>query len=242
MSSKYMQQSPFPHVVIDNFLDIDVAERIYEELLAREPDDKWYKYDNLLEFKRATDKRELIPEPIMKTLDFYNQPKALKAIEEYSGISGLIPDPYMRGGGIHMIMPGGFLDIHADRQIHPKLGLYRRLNLLIYMNKNYRHEYGGQLELWERNMSKCAGSIEPIFNRAVLFETDKTSYHGHPNPWKGPVPRISLALYYWTSSIPKDLEINDGSTDFKKRPEDPEDLDKEALREERRKARLSTNV
>ncbi len=245
MSSPFMKQDPFPHLILDNFIEPDAAEALYQELSSLDPDDSWYDYNNKFELKRATDNTDKMPASVAFYLSFMNSQKVLPKIEKFSGIEGLIPDPYMRGGGVHMILPGGFLDIHADRQIHPKLKLYRRLNLLIYMNKDYKPEYGGQLELWDRKMSKCKVSIEPIFNRAVLFETDKTSYHGHPTPWSGPTPRRSLALYYWTARVSWwewFTKLNKGSTLFKRRPQDPVDLEKEKMRKQRSKWRLSSNV
>src|ERR1041385_9291271 len=92
-------------------------------------------------------------------------------LEALTGIEGLIPDPYFGGGGLHQIEPGGFLKIHADFNVHPKLHLDRRLNMLIYMNRDWREEYGGHLELWDAEMRKCRKRILPTFNRTVVFST-----------------------------------------------------------------------
>ena len=80
-------------------------------------------------------------------------------LEAVTGIEGLIPDPYFGGGGLHQIEPGGFLKVHADFNVHPKLNLDRRLNMLIYLNRDWKDEYGGHLELWERDMSRCRARI-----------------------------------------------------------------------------------
>ena len=109
------------------------------------------------------------------------------------------------GGGLHQIERGGYLKIHADFNRHPKFNLDRRLNLLLYLNENWKEEYGGHLELWNNQMTACVRRISPIFNRCVIFNTTDFSYHGHPEPLTCPehVTRKSLALYYYSNGRPE---------------------------------------
>ena len=79
---------------------------------------------------------------------------------------------------------GGYLNIHADFNQHPQMKLDRRLNILIYLNHNWKEDNGGHLELWDKNMKKCEKKILPIFNRMVIFITTDFSYHGNPNKIK----------------------------------------------------------
>ncbi len=236
-TSRYAQNTP-NHIVIDDFLNHDKASRIEEALEETEVTKDWYKYDNLFEKKIATDNVDLMPIAIKNFLSELNSQEFIKYLEAVTGIDGLIPDPWLRGGGIHVIPRGGFLDLHADRSFHPKLKLYRRVNVLVYFNRNYSKSMGGQLELWDKDVTKCLKSIEPTFNRAVIFNTDATSFHGHPVTWNSANPRVSLATYYFTSTIPDGFEANMESTDFRSRPGDPVDTIKDALRSERRKLRL----
>src|SRR5206468_2179145 len=97
-----------------------------------------------------------------------------------TGIPGLMPDPYFEGGGLHETKRGGHLGIHADFNIHSQLKVERRLNLLIYLNENWDKTFGGELELWNKDMKECAVRVAPIFGRAVIFNTDLDSFHGHP--------------------------------------------------------------
>ena len=110
-------------------------------------------------------------------------------------------------------MRGGRLGIHADFNRHPRFDLDRRLNLLVYLNKDWREEYGGHLELWNRGMTHCEVKILPVFNRVVLFSTTDFTYHGHPDPLACPegMTRKSLALYYYTNGRPTD-EVSGGHT------------------------------
>ncbi len=126
----------------------------------------------------------------------------LRLMTEITGINSLIADPDLVGGGLHQSLPGAFLDVHVDYNVHPKWKWHRRLNLLLYLNRDWRPEYKGNLELWDMERNTCVAEIEPLFNRAVLFETSKVSYHGHPQPLACPpgMTRKSLAVYYFSEA------------------------------------------
>jgi hypothetical protein len=128
----------------------------------------------------------------------FNSPGCLQFLETLTGIGNLMPDPYFEGGGLHQIEPGGFLKVHADFNWHPRLRLDRRLNLIVYLNQDWREEYNGHLELWDRSMSLAVRKVLPVFNRAVVFSTTSWAYHGHPEKLACPPgqTRKSLALYY----------------------------------------------
>ena len=136
---------------------------------------------------------------------YLNSPETLKYLENLTGIENILPDNTYVGGGMHKINTGGRLAVHADYNIHPENGLHRRINLLLYLNKGWKSEWGGNLELWEKDMSKVTHSIEPIFNRAVIFNITDDAFHGHPHPLNCPedVSRYSLALYYFTETRPE---------------------------------------
>ncbi|TYO60757.1 2OG-Fe(II) oxygenase, partial [Bradyrhizobium hipponense] len=141
-------------------------------------------------------------------------------LERLTGIEGLIPDPYLLGGGLHMIPRGGRLAIHADFNIHKKLRLDRRLNLLLYLNYDWKEEWGGALELWDKDVKTKERAYLPIANRMVVFSTTDTAYHGHPDPLRSPKGkyRRSIALYYYTNGRPEDERSADHSTIFRMRP------------------------
>lgn len=152
----------------------------------------------------------------------FNSSTFITFLEILTGIDGIIPDPHFEGGGLHQIERGGYLKMHVDFNRHNKMRLDRRLNLLIYLNKDWQEEYGGHLELWDRNMTQCVKKVLPVFNRFVVFSTNDFSYHGHPEPLTCPEDRSrkSLALYYYTNGRPAE-ELADGnthSTIFMERP------------------------
>ena len=151
-----------------------------------------------------------------------NSAPFLEFLKILTGISPLISDPRLEGGGLHQIERNGFLKIHADFNVHPLYKLDRRLNLLIYLNKDWEEAYGGHFELWDREMSRCIEKILPTFNRMVVFSTTDYSYHGHPDPLTCPPDRYrrSLALYYYTNGRPEEEKSATHSTLYQQRPKE----------------------
>ena len=218
---KYITAQPFPHVIIDNFFPENVLELILDEF--PEPQQiKWKKFENYGEKKLASTSELQMGEFTRFLLYQLNSSVFINFLEQLTGIEGIIPDPHFVGGGLHQIEKGGFLKIHVDFNKHNKLNLDRRLNLLIYLNKHWKEEYGGHFELWNQDMTICEKKILPIFNRCVIFSTSEFSYHGHPNPLTCPEnkTRKSLALYYYSNGRPTEEIANQHSTIFKERPEE----------------------
>lgn len=219
---EYAAAQPFPHIVIDNFLPEWVLEEILEEFPKPKSID-WQKFENSAEKKLASKGETQMGEKTRLLLYQLNSSTFINFLEKLTGIDGLIPDPHFVGGGLHQIERGGFLKMHVDFNKHGQLKLDRRLNLLIYLNKNWQEEYGGYLELWDSQMTRCEKKILPIFNRCVVFSTTDFSYHGHPEPLTCPEgqTRKSLALYYYSNGRPAHEIAEEGhSTVFKARPTD----------------------
>ena len=220
LRNDFRSATPFPHVVMDRLFPDAELERILEVFPPPE-DDSWQKFDSPREKKLGNLSRLLnADEAIVSFLVAMNAPPMLTFLENLTGIDGLIPDPYFGGGGLHQIVRGGFLKVHADFNWHPKLKLDRRLNMLIYLNKEWKEEYGGRLELWDRDLS-AAKSILPVFNRTVVFSTTDFSYHGHPKPLSCPesMTRKSVSLYYYSNGRPDEEKSAPHDTLFLETPE-----------------------
>lgn len=213
--------SPFPHIVADGLIDPDVLHLVAGEF--PEPEQiRWQQFDRPTELKLANADMSLMGPTTRRLLNELNSQVFISFLEAVTGIDGLIPDPHLEGGGLHQIRRGGFLKVHADFNRHDKLKLDRRLNVLIYLNDDWAESYGGELELWDREMTACAKRIAPQFNRMVVFATTDFSYHGHPEPLTCPPERArrSLALYYYTNGRPSDEVTAPHTTLFRKRPTD----------------------
>ncbi|MGB6689727.1 MAG: 2OG-Fe(II) oxygenase [Terracidiphilus sp.] len=215
----YKSGRPFPHTYFDDFLPIEAA----EEALQDFPEPKvlaWTEFNDPTQRKLAYNEVEKLPSSLRNVLYFLNSRPMLNFLEILTGIKGVIPDPYYAGGGLHQIRRGGNLEVHADFNFHPKLKLDRRINVLVYMNKDWKEDYGGHFELWNKDMTAAEQKILPVFNRCAIFSTTSTSYHGHPTPLSCPPERTrkSIATYYYSVGRPEE-EISDGhSTLFQHRP------------------------
>jgi hypothetical protein len=83
------------------------------------------------------------------------------------------------------------------------------LNLIVYLNKDWRLEWGGSLEIHSNPRNHEENRVQayiPIFNRAVLFETNEYSWHGFP---RIDLPlserhrsRKSISIYLYTRERP----------------------------------------
>jgi hypothetical protein len=187
--------TPYPHAVIDDFLRAPAADALAG--VFPRPDDAiaWDHYAAPgLEVKLGCGREERLPDPIRSALHDLNSGPFIRFLEAMTGIDHLLPDPHLAGGGIHLSRQGGHLGIHADFNWHEQLQAHRRLNLLIYLTPHWRADYGGQLELWNADASRCERTIEPLFNRAVLFTTRSDTFHGHPTPWTAPVSTCSACM------------------------------------------------
>jgi Rps23 Pro-64 3,4-dihydroxylase Tpa1-like proline 4-hydroxylase len=224
---KYITAAPFPHIYFDNVFPEEVLNTILEEFPGAAQID-WQRYNNRQELKLASRNEMEYGSFTRHFIHTLNSRPFLDFLENLTGIRNLIPDPALEGGGLHQILRGGLLKIHADFNKHPATGLDRRLNVLIYLNKDWEEEYGGHFELWDRNMEQAQVKILPLFNRMAVFSTTSFSYHGHPDPLNCPENRSrkSIALYYYTNGRPAeevDPSLGYHSTLFKIRKDKLED-------------------
>jgi Rps23 Pro-64 3,4-dihydroxylase Tpa1-like proline 4-hydroxylase len=219
----YANATPFPHIIFDDFFDHEVVDGVLEEF-PKPNAIRWQRFDNANEIKLASAADESFGPLTRLFLYHLNSITFLEFLSRVTGIDNLIADPRFEGGGLHQIVRGGKLGVHADFNKHSAYNLDRRLNLLLYLNKNWREEYGGHLQLWDRNMTRCEAKVSPIFNRVMIFSTTDFTYHGHPDPLNCPegITRKSLALYYFTNGRPADEVAGAHSTIFRAR--EPGDL------------------
>jgi Rps23 Pro-64 3,4-dihydroxylase Tpa1-like proline 4-hydroxylase len=218
-AAAYQSADPFPHIVIDDFLSTEILDSVLAEFPAPHELD-WRKFDGREERKLEFRVAEKMPSATRDLLYFLNSAVITDFLERLTGIDGLIPDPHFIGGGLHQIERGGYLGMHADFNKLEKLRLDRRLNLLLYLNHDWKEEYGGHLELWNQPMTECVRRVLPIFNRCVVFSTTDESWHGHPVPLTCPkgTTRKSVATYYYTNGRPEEQDNAGHSTLFKARP------------------------
>ncbi|MFC7448771.1 2OG-Fe(II) oxygenase [Rhodococcus daqingensis] len=215
--------TPFPHVLIDDFLDTG---------FAREALSCWPSYSDAAkmgrEFRTINERRKVqvtdsdrFPPTLRELTAVLASPEFIDTASAIFDIPSLLPDPELVGGGLHQTGPRGRLDVHVDFNYLEDRKLHRRLNILIYFNEGWMPEWGGQLELWNSDVSECVHSFDPIFNRCVIFETSEISYHGVTEVrCPDDAVRRSFAGYYYTKSAPTNWAGESYSTIFKARPDE----------------------
>jgi hypothetical protein len=209
LSARYKNAKPFPHILLDNMFSNSMLDSLIAEQPAMDRD-KWVHEDNenLQQFnlRSAVD----LGKTGYQLSSFLHSAKFLYFLSEMTGIWNLLPDPYLQGAGYHVIPSGGSFDVHADRNTAYETGLQRRLSLIIYLNKNWKPEYGGQLELWNTDGSKCEAIVEPEFNRTIVFEITDNNFHGVPSPISAPNGRTrnGFVVYYHTAVVGAKTELN----------------------------------
>ena len=233
LNQEFNEAVPFRHVVIDDFFQEDVALQLASEFPDYNDPNIWSVYNNPIEKKKLTPHWDLFPKTTYQVFSMMNTPEFVEKIRKITGISNLVADYGMHGGGWHMHARGGLLNMHKDYSIHPKLGMERRCNIIIYMTPDWQQEWGGGLELWSHNdetglPKECVTKVYNKFNRAVLFDTAQNSWHGLPDEITCPegVYRKSLAIYY-LSEARESSETHDRAlfAPHKEQANDPQILD-----------------
>ncbi len=204
--TEYKEAKPFPHIIIDNLLDEDLLKQALQSI-KQIPHHLWKQEDHREQvFKRWIQSPALLPSPAKDILTWMNSEEMIGFISTLSDIPALIPDHQYNGGGLHNVLPGGHLGIHYDFNYLPGTRYRRKINALLYMNAGWQDDWGGFLELW--NEKECLVKIKPQFNRLVIFNTDETSYHGHPDKVKCPdgISRLAFAMYAYAEEKVEDLK------------------------------------
>ena len=215
----YINNKPFPHFVFDNFIESNIIEDILIEFPDLQNKNGHIKFENKKEIKLASNGSHHLSPNARSLVSYLNSDIFLKYIQSLTNIEEtLISDPYLEGGGYHEIKKDGLLEVHVDFNKHFFIDIDRRVNLLLYLNKDWNPQWGGLLEFYDKkNLEKPVKKIIPTFNRCVIFNTTSESYHGHPTPLKCPggISRKSIALYYYSAGRPSSEKTSAHSTLFR---------------------------
>ncbi len=203
LRQRYSTVAPFPNLVLDGLFPKELIDGVCSEIPSLGGKD-WVHHKDDHQDKFGSRSAASMGEYGTRLTALLHSAAFLFFLSEITGIKGLLPDPYLQGGGYHVLPRGGKFDVHIDRKTDYIFGLRRRLALIIYLNEGWKPEYGGQLELWDKQGTACVTSIEPEKNRTVLFEVADGNYHGNPTPIACPPgqTRNSFIVYYHT--IPED--------------------------------------
>jgi hypothetical protein len=197
----YVSAKPFPHLVLDNLFPDELLDAVIADL--PQGDHNWTRYDNPNERKRVFSDVNAFGPAAETFAHALNSLAVINFLERLTGVDDLIPDPYLHAAGYMKVEPGGFLNLHKDFTMHKHLPLERRINVLVYLNRDWKSEWGGQLELHSNDDLNdpyhIEVQVEPIFNRTVIFSTPH-ALHGHRRPVACPPNRARLlfSCFYFT--------------------------------------------
>jgi 2OG-Fe(II) oxygenase superfamily len=222
LRESYNAAKPWPHLIIDDLIDPEFVAAAEAEELTPALRLEIQKDQTIAKAETA----EVGGEAAKEILDSLLTAEFVDFLERLTGITGLIGDPSHALAGLHVNPPGAFQALHRDFRRHPTTHSYHRINVLVFLNSDWKEEYGGELELWPANRSACGQRIRPVAGRVVIFETTPTSYHAIPEPVRCPPgrARLSLASYYYTDQ-PGPHDRRDLKLFLPKRPQDPLRLD-----------------
>ncbi len=218
LRTAYDTAAPYPHVVIDNFLTEELAESLFSNFPAI--DQLKVHYSGLNEKKSEGSNFEAFHPDFSRLRDQMQTQAVSEWMGKVTGITDLQVTNDSLGCGLHQGTDGSYLDPHVDFSLHNRQKIYRRFNLLIYMNKGWNPAWGGALELWNKDMTQLEKTVEVVLNRAVIFECSDISYHGYS---KISVPegvsRKSFYTYFYHTD-PGNQSVGYHDTIFKAKPTD----------------------
>ena len=220
-SHKDWDENPFGHIVIDDFLPLEVIDSLLNSLtnFAEQSREEWRVYENPLEKKALLNDYSKFPKEIYSYFLALGAPEVATRMSFISGIDNLVPDSGLHGGGVHLHTRGGKLNVHQDYSVHPRTGLQRRLNIILYLNPGWDPAWGGGLGLYSENTKleqpdKLEKEISCLYNRAIIFDTAPGSWHGLPDPILCPENRMRLSLAFYYTRTPVENAPNRGAVRF----------------------------
>jgi len=216
LRNAYRNALPFPHVVIDELFTPAILDPLLGEMAAM-ANKQWMLVDTAShERMRRMRSGVELGAAGAQLVGLLHSAQFLYLLSEITGVWQLLPDPYLQGAGYAQMQPGDFFNVHSDRNIAYETGLNRRLAMIVFLNKSWDPKYNGQLELWNSEATRCDVSIDPLYNRTVIFEVANPNYHGVPAPIACPADRSrqSFIVYYHTVGIDGRLDVTPHSSIF----------------------------
>ena len=199
LNNTFVGTPPYPMITLDNFLPQDFALKLSEECETI-PDQHWTEFTRKGSYMKECKKLEHAP----VAYEFVNQMHSALGMEwlcNLTGIKDLIPDPYLTGAGYSRSFTGHTLQMHSDFNWNDQIKVHRMLSFIVYLNPNWKEEWGGALDFNDFNNEKTIQSVPPLFNRAVIWRYHKRGFHGYPNPLTCPegMSRNTFRLFYYYS-------------------------------------------
>ena len=211
-SVTFTEAEPYSYLVIDNFLSPKIIEHI-DKYTKSEPENFSKKFTDEFQNNKTISTGEAVPQLVKVLSTQFASSEILRYFEKITGLGPLIPDPHYNTeyGYYHILKAGGVLGSHVDHSRHHVFGFPHVLNLVIYLTKDWKPEFGGALCLYDASGKRVIKRIECLYNRAVLFMCHPTAYHGvEPVTSSINIGRHSLYFAYYTVQGQRERSCNSG--------------------------------
>ncbi|MDB4459017.1 2OG-Fe(II) oxygenase [bacterium] len=194
----FQKALPFKHLVLDDLVEAGKVSQLCKAFPEKEWDG-WTDVGHEHQFKKSICKQvDLMPDSFSELVSELNSGPFIKWLESITGVKNILPDPNLFGGGLHLTGIGGTLTPHIDFHVVKGFPLFRRINLILYLNEGWEESDGGQLELWDKAKDEISIKVPSVAGRCVVFLTDSVSLHGFTTPVANK-SRKSVAMYYYTA-------------------------------------------
>jgi hypothetical protein len=200
LRARYEKAVPFKHLVLDGLFSPVALGRVEAEF-DRAQTIAWREINTGLQRKRGSVPDTTLPSNVQDYFNTINAGPFLRFLSDVTGISDLIPDPALYGGGMHEVGEDGAFEVHVDFQRHPRTQLNNRLTVITYLNEDWDLADGGHLELWQMKPAQCRATVTPLFGRTVIMGQSWTAAHGHPQPVRKGRKRRSVTAYFYTNGL-----------------------------------------
>lgn len=199
LNNEFVGTPPFPMIVLDNFLPSDFAFKMAEECETI-PDQYWTTFTRNGSYMKECKLLQHAPVAYEFVNSMHNA-LGMEWITKLTNISDLIPDPYLTGAGYSRSFTGDSLKLHTDFNWNEQIKVHRMLSFIIYLNPNWKEEWGGHLQFTDFNKEKVIQNVVPVFNRAIIWRYHKRGFHGYPDPLTCPegMSRNTFRLFYYYS-------------------------------------------
>lgn len=216
----YSTANHIQHIYGKSFFSAEDTQTILEDWPSID-DSRWNCLQRMVEFgvgkKLEIAKYEQMPQRIASILQKLQTKEFVESIESITGIPNLKSDLDLYGGGMVYTPSGGFLKVHADFNYYEKLKMYRRINLIVYMNELWPSEWKGNIEFWNEEMTLKVLDYPPYVNTFLLFRVNDKAFHGYPEPIQCPANegRKSLNFYFYSTEPDSEQSIEPHKTIWK---------------------------
>ncbi len=180
MKEVFFNASPFPHLMLDNFLDEKFFLNLSETFEKSIDSTQGKVFNTTVEEKKWISLNSTLPGVIKQIVDSLNSDSWVDNIRRLTGINSLVVTPNGNTdlANYHVMEPGGILGPHVDHSHEPIKGIPHVVNVILYLTENWDEGVGGATIFYDKKGKKEVKKVPYRQNRAVIFLHTPYSFHG----------------------------------------------------------------